>query len=126
MSSGFYSKRNADNAAKALREAADGAERPGSHYMDAVMQGAERGNSINDATPQDWDRARNAAFSKQVGGNHYKDLAIQPVEYIVANNIAYLPGNAIKYVTRWETKGGVEDLRKAIHYIEMMIAEELK
>ena len=46
----------------------------------------------------------------QVGGNHYKNLAIQPVEYIFKNNIGYFEGCVIKYVTRWKSKGGVQDL----------------
>jgi hypothetical protein len=64
-------------------------------------------------------------LDKQIGGDRYKDLAIQPVEYIVANEIPYREANAIKYVTRWKQKGGVDDLRKAIHYIEMIIEGEV-
>ena len=63
------------------------------------------------------------ALTRQVGGDHYKNLAIQPVEYIVKNNIPYLEGNVIKYITRWRVKGGVQDLLKAKHYIEMLIEE---
>jgi len=62
----------------------------------------------------------------QVGGAHYKDLAIQPVEYVYHNNIGYFEGNVIKYVTRWRDKGGVVDLEKAKHYIEMLIEFERK
>ena len=57
----------------------------------------------------------------QVGGNHYKDLAIQPVEYIFKNNIGYFEGCVIKYVTRWKNKGGVQDLEKAKHFLELLI-----
>ena len=64
------------------------------------------------------------ATETQVGGAHYKDLVIQPVDYIHKNNIGYMEGNAIKYLTRWRSKGGVEDLRKAKHYIEMLIEME--
>ena len=56
---------------------------------------------------------------KQVGGSHYQ-LAIQPVDYIMENGLDYLQGNVIKYVTRYKDKNGVEDLDKAIHYIEMI------
>lgn len=66
------------------------------------------------------------ALAKQVAGNHYKDLAIQPVEYIHANDIGFFEGNVIKYVTRWRAKAGVEDLRKAKHYIELLIELENK
>jgi hypothetical protein len=61
------------------------------------------------------------AKSSQVGGNHYSKLAIQPYEYVTANGIPYIEGNVIKYVTRWKDKGGVEDLKKAIHSLEWLI-----
>lgn len=57
----------------------------------------------------------------QVGGSHYKDMAIQPVEFITKNNIGYCEGNVIKYVCRWKNKNGVEDLKKARHYIDLLI-----
>ena len=63
-------------------------------------------------------------LEKQVDGNHYKDLKIQPIEYIHANNIGYMEGNVIKYVTRWRGKNGLADLEKAKHYIEMLIELE--
>lgn len=65
-----------------------------------------------------------SALEVQVAGEHYKALAIQPVEYIHANGIGYFEGNVIKYVTRWRTKGGVADLEKAKHYIELLIELE--
>lgn len=57
----------------------------------------------------------------QVGGNHYKDVGIQPVEYIKANNLDYFEGNAVKYITRHRVKGGRADLEKAIHYLQMIL-----
>jgi len=63
-------------------------------------------------------------LNTQVAGDHYKALAIQPVQYIHANGIGYFEGNVIKYVTRWRAKGGVADLEKAKHYIELLIALE--
>ena len=63
-------------------------------------------------------------LTAQVGGDHYKNLVIQPVEYITANNLSYLQGSVIKYVTRYQNKNGVEDLQKAIHFVKMMIQEE--
>lgn len=65
-----------------------------------------------------------SAINSQIGGNHYKDCAIQPVEYIHANGIGYFEGCAIKYLTRWKSKGGVQDLEKAKHYIELLIELE--
>lgn len=67
-----------------------------------------------------------SALETQVSGNHYKDKAIQPVEYIHANKIGYFEGNVIKYVTRWKDKGGVADLNKAKHYIELLIELECR
>lgn len=64
-------------------------------------------------TPSPWD--------SQVGGSHYKQLAIQPTEYIIKNNLNFAEGNVIKYVTRYKLKGGVEDLKKARHYLDMLI-----
>jgi len=64
------------------------------------------------------------ATLKQVGGNHYKDCKIQPIEYIYANNLTYAEGNVIKYVTRSRRKGGRKDLEKAKHYIEMILEME--
>lgn len=67
-----------------------------------------------------------SALDVQVGGGHYKGLKIQPVEYIMANNIPYMEGNIVKYCTRWQAKGGVEDLKKAKHYLELLIEHEEK
>lgn len=60
----------------------------------------------------------------QEGGNHYTVLKIQPVEYIHANNIPFIEGNVIKYVTRWRSKNGVHDLLKAKHFIDLLIELE--
>jgi hypothetical protein len=60
------------------------------------------------------------ALDKQVGGSHYKGLAIQPAEYMHKNDIGYLPGNVIKYISRYKQKNGIEDLKKAYHYIEII------
>ena len=64
------------------------------------------------------------SLKKQVAGNHYKELAIQPVEYVYRNNVGFFEGNVIKYVTRWREKGGLDDLEKAKHYLEMLIEFE--
>lgn len=82
----------------------------------------------------DWERreiAQNAtkgqaarALDKQEGGDHYKNMAIQPIEFIFKNKIGYAEGNVIKYVTRWRSKNGVEDLRKARHYLDLLIESE--
>lgn len=67
-----------------------------------------------------------SALDKQVSGNHYKDKGIQPIVYIHANDLGFCEGNVVKYVTRWREKGGEADLRKAIHYLELLIQLETK
>lgn len=57
----------------------------------------------------------------QVGGNHYTKLAIQPMEYSLANNLGPAEHTVIKYVSRWKDKGGTEDLRKALHTLQLLI-----
>jgi hypothetical protein len=65
-----------------------------------------------------------SALNKQVGGAHYRDKGIQPIIYIHANNLGFCEGNVVKYVTRWRDKNGVADLKKAIHYLELLIELE--
>jgi len=60
----------------------------------------------------------------QIGGDHYKKNTIQPWDYIVSNNLGYLAGNVVKYITRWEYKNGLEDLEKAFHYLLKLIEVE--
>jgi hypothetical protein len=73
----------------------------------------ERGNKA-DKEPQ-------SPFEQQVGGNHYKDYKIQPIEFIIANNIGFIEGNVIKYVCRHKDKNGKEDILKAIHYLRLLL-----
>lgn len=58
----------------------------------------------------------------QVGGDHYAKLPIQPIEYIMKNGLDFCAGNVVKYVTRYKSKNGIEDLHKARHYIDLLIA----
>lgn len=60
----------------------------------------------------------------QIGGNHYLKMKIQPIEYILANDLRFLEGNVVKYVSRYKLKNGVEDLKKAKHCLEMLIKKE--
>lgn len=60
------------------------------------------------------------ADCRQVGGCHYKDMPIQPTEYIQRNGLNWCEGNVVKYVTRHRFKGGAEDIDKAIHYLELL------
>jgi hypothetical protein len=68
-------------------------------------------------------RRKASPLSQQEGGSHYRDMAIQPFEYITRNALGFGEGCVIKYVSRWRNKNGVEDLRKAKHILELMIAE---
>lgn len=64
------------------------------------------------------------ALEVQVGGDHYKNKAIQPVEFIHANGLGFCEGNVIKYVTRYKDKNGIADLQKARHYLDILIQLE--
>jgi hypothetical protein len=65
-----------------------------------------------------------SALDQQVSGSHYKDLPIQPVEFIYKNNIDYLAGNAIKYLSRHKNKNKADDIKKAIHYCKLILELE--
>lgn len=60
----------------------------------------------------------------QVGGTHYSSLAIEPIQFIETNELGYHEGNVVKYVSRWRSKNGIEDLKKAQWYIERLITIE--
>lgn len=65
------------------------------------------------------------ALKMQIGGDHYANKKIQPIEYIMANDLNFCEGNVVKYITRWREKGGVESLRKIKHYVDFLIEEEI-
>jgi len=65
------------------------------------------------------------ATERQVGGSHYKSCKIQPVDYIVENNLTFLEGNVVKYITRHRRKGeGARDIEKVIHYCELILEKD--
>ena len=64
------------------------------------------------------------ALAKQVGGSHYASMVFQPVEFITANNLGFLGGNIIKYVCCHRNKNGADDIKKAIHYCELLLQME--
>jgi hypothetical protein len=64
-----------------------------------------------------------SAKDYQIGGSHYKNKGIQPIEYIMSNGLGFCEGNVIKYVSRWRDKNGLDDLLKAKHYLEFLIEE---
>lgn len=57
----------------------------------------------------------------QIGGDHYREKTIQPWDFIAANQLGYFEGNIVKYVFRWKDKGGINDLKKARHYLDKLI-----
>ena len=59
-------------------------------------------------------------WDKQFWGSHYQNFTSQPAEFVNKNKLLFAEGNAIKYICRHSTKGGVEDIDKAIHYLEMI------
>ena len=65
-----------------------------------------------------------SATSSQVGGAHYRDMPIQPVEFIHKNGIPFIEGAVIKYCCRHRSKNGAEDIRKAIHFLQLLLQLE--
>jgi hypothetical protein len=65
-----------------------------------------------------------SALNTQEGGQHYKQWKIQPIEFIHANGLPYIEGNIIKYIMRHKFKNGLEDLKKARHYLDILIELE--
>ena len=64
-----------------------------------------------------------SALSKQIGGQHYQ-TKIQPIDFIYENQLGFIEGNVIKYVSRHREKNGAEDIKKAIHYLEILLEKE--
>jgi hypothetical protein len=67
-----------------------------------------------------------SALDIQIGGDHYKKYKVQPAEYAMVNGLDYQQGTIISYITRWKDKGGVQDLKKARHHLDMYIEHEEK
>ena len=64
------------------------------------------------------------SLDNQVGGKHYRNMKIQPAEFINENKLLFAEGNAIKYICRHQTKGKRQDIEKAIHFLEMIIERD--
>jgi len=97
-----------------------------------LRKNCQESRSIDNITPEEWNNMSKTftgklyhpndhAIKKQVGGSHYNRYSIQPVDFILANKLDWCEANAIKYITRHKDKGGVEDIRKAIHYLEILL-----
>lgn len=61
---------------------------------------------------------------EQIGGTHYSRLGIEPIQFIETNGLGYHEGNVVKYISRWRNKNGLEDLKKALWYVERLIELE--
>jgi hypothetical protein len=70
-----------------------------------------------------WDKYY-SALDQQIGGSHYSKGEIQPIQYIHANNLGFIEGNVVKYISRWRDKNGIQDLEKIKHYIDLLIELE--
>ncbi len=64
------------------------------------------------------------SLDKQIGGKHYRNMKIQPAEFINENKLLFAEGNAIKYSCRHQNKGKADDIKKAIHYLEMILERD--
>jgi hypothetical protein len=126
----------ADKAAEAKEAEAN------KSYTEKVM-GPKR-ESLDDATAEEWDASWRATYykggenfsayfntpkhtttkDKQVGGSHYTKMTIQPREYILANQMGYDEANVVKYVSRHQDKGGAQDIKKAIQYLEFILEDQ--
>lgn len=83
------------------------------HFIHS-QKGAQKGNMMKQ-------NKISRSLSMQIGGDHYNKMKIQPVEFIHSNNIPFIEGAIIKYVVRHRDKGGIQDLRKAQHFLQMLI-----
>jgi hypothetical protein len=94
-------------------------------YMSTLKKQPAHVIEVTPEELEEWNKKMTQnALEKQVDGNHYKDLPIQPIEYIHANAMGYMEGNVVKYISRWRKKNGMADLEKAKHYIELLIELE--
>ena len=94
--------------------------------MPKQAQVHNRGNAARFATGVAKQPASPRANDTQVAGNHYKQFQIEPWDAIVDWGLGYLDGNAVKYLSRWRHKNGIEDLKKARHYIDKLIETEME
>ena len=94
--------------------------------MQGVLCGGNQsqGSTTCGAATGLWRISYMSAHKKQVGGDHYKRMAIQPSHYIVKNKLGWYEGNIVKYITRHSIKGGRQDIEKVIHYAELLLEDK--
>lgn len=88
------------------------------HQLSLESPGVKYMQAIENKVPDD------SALTVQIGGNHYKQYKIQPIEYCMANRLDACQSSVVKYITRFRNKGGIEDLKKAQHFINILIELE--
>ena len=91
------------------------------YYYQAYKKASRKPNGEEDMSPFESRQIENLLINKE----HYKG-GIEPTEYIRSNNLDFFEGNVVKYITRWRKKDGINDLRKAKDYIEMLIKQEVE
>ena len=67
---------------------------------------------------------KNQTRRTQIGGDHYAKMKIQPIDFITENKLSFIQGNIIKYICRYKDKNGLQDLKKAQHYMNMLLEKE--
>lgn len=77
--------------------------------------------SSNETPMMHMEEAPEPALQRQEGGKHYKGFVIQPVEFLLASGYDFCLASAVKYLSRWREKNGIEDLRKAVHFIQLRV-----
>jgi len=93
--------------------------------IELLENGIEQENIKENMTNKEiFKKATYDSLDKQVGGKHYQNMKIQPAEFINENKLLFAEGNAIKYICRHQSKGKEEDVRKAIHYLEMILERD--
>ena len=118
-------KAMADNAVKKCNQV--GCMHYTSNNNDLAIKSNCHAYSVIDECIKHSESEKTSALDVQVGGGHYKNFKIQPIEFIHANNLSFCQGNIIKYVTRHRRKGeGKKDIEKVIHYAEMILEMEYK
>lgn len=95
-----------------------------SKYPDCEVKEIPGGIQVTEPYVVDKTAAPVSALSTQIAGSHYKNLQIQPVEFCQKNKLNYCESAVVKYVCRHREKGGAEDIRKAVHFLELLLELE--
>ena len=89
-----------------------------------VIQNADAPSDTFAQQVEEKSSCKPASLSQQVGGSHYKDMAIQPIEYITKNKLDFPQGCIVKYISRYRNKNKDQDVRKVIHFAKLILQLE--